>query len=104
MSPRKSRPQRPTSGWSPTMERRAADRDGKQVKCLIASEGHLWMRGYYDRLPKPVRARLAESPHNICAACLTEETERVAARLGKKLSVAIYLAVIAAIERKLQED
>jgi hypothetical protein len=40
------------SGWSPTMEQRA-DLDGRQVKCLIASEGHTWMRSYFDRLPSP---------------------------------------------------
>src|SRR6476620_4526394 len=28
--------------WTPTMEQRAG-LEGRQVKCLIASEGHLWM-------------------------------------------------------------
>ena len=37
------------AGWTPTMEQRA-DLEGRQVKCLIASEGHLWMRNYFDRL------------------------------------------------------
>lgn len=83
------------------MERRA-DRDGKQVKCLIASGGHLWMRGYFDRLPAAVRRRLAESPFNLCAACLTEEAEYVAAaqRL-KQPTISVYLDVIDMIEQKL---
>jgi hypothetical protein len=28
--------------WTPTMEQRAG-LEGRQVKCLIASEGHLWI-------------------------------------------------------------
>jgi hypothetical protein len=89
------------AGWTPNMEQRA-DRDGKQVKCLIASEGHIWMRGYFDRLPSPVRRRLANSVHNICPACLSEEAEREAAtqRL-KQPTISVYLDVISAIERKL---
>jgi hypothetical protein len=89
------------AGWTSNMERRA-DRDGKQVKCLIASGGHLWMRGYFDRLPAAVRRRLAESPFNLCAACLTEEAEYVAAaqRL-KQPTISVYLDVIDMIEQKL---
>jgi len=91
------------AGWTPNMEQRA-DRDGRQVKCLIASEGHVWMRSYFDRLPPPVRRRLAGSPHNICSACCTEEAERMAAVQGlRRPNVAIYLAVIRAIEQKLRE-
>jgi hypothetical protein len=33
-----------------------------------------------------------------------EDAHKVAARLGKKLSVEIYVAVIAAIERKLEGE
>jgi len=89
------------SSWSPTMEQRA-DLDGRQVKCLIASDGHLWMRGYFDRLPSPVRRRLADSMHNICAACMSEEAQRVAqARRLRRPTLSIYFAVIDAIERKL---
>jgi hypothetical protein len=89
------------SGWTPNMERRAA-REDRQVKCLIASGGHLWMRGYYDKLPPPVRRRLADSRHNICPACMEEEAEAAARFRGLRCStVAIYLAVIAAIERRL---
>jgi hypothetical protein len=83
------------------MEQRA-DSDGRQVKCLIASEGHLWMRDYFDRFPSAVRRRLAESPFNICPACMSEEAERMAAtqRL-KRPTLSVYLGVIAVIERKL---
>src|SRR5262245_32199925 len=90
-----------SSAWTPTMEQRA-ERDDRQVKCLIASAGHLWMRGYFDRLPPPVRARLANATFNICPACLTEEAWRAAAtqRL-RRPTTAIYLAVIQAIEGKL---
>ena len=36
--------------WTPIMEQRA-DLEGRQVKCLIASGGHLWMQGYFDQFP-----------------------------------------------------
>jgi hypothetical protein len=72
---------------------------GRQVKCLISSEGHVWMP-YFDRLPPLVRRRLAESRHNICAACLTIETERRAT----KPKVATFLRVLAEIERQLDAD
>src|SRR5262245_7477449 len=90
-------------GWSPGMEQRA-DRNGRQVKCLIASEGHLWMRGYFDRLPSPVRRRLAGSRHNICPACMSEEAQTAArSQRLKQPTLAIYFAVIELIERKLDE-
>jgi hypothetical protein len=53
-------------GWTPTLGQRLTDPEARQVKCLIASEGHLWMRGCFDRLPPVVRRRLAErrpAPH-----------------------------------------
>ena len=81
--------------WTPTMEQRA-DLEGRQVKCLIASEGHLWMRDYFDRFPSVVRRRLAESAFNICPACMDEEQ-----RKETKPSVSTYFRVIEAIERKL---
>ena len=90
------------TGWKPGIEGRAVDDKGRQVKCLIASEGHQWMRSYYDRLPTPVRRRLAESSFNVCAACLTEEAERVASvcRL-RRPTIAVFLEVLASIERAL---
>jgi hypothetical protein len=84
------------------MEQRAK-LEGRQVKCLIASEGHLWMQGYFDRLPSVVRRRLAESAFNICPACMDKEAQ-MAARQRKetKPSVGTYLIVIKTIEQKLK--
>ena len=88
------------ANWTPAMEQRAA-LEGRQVKCLIASEGHLWMRGYFDRLPSFVRRRLAESAFNICPASMDEEAQ-TAARRRKETnpSVGTYLLVIKTIEQK----
>ena len=88
--------------WTPTMEQRAG-LEGRQVKCLIASEGHLWMEDYYDRLPRAVRQRLAASPFNICAACLDIEVkEQARQRRESNPTPAAYLVAIAQIERKLR--
>ena len=59
------------------MEQRA-DLEGQQVKCLIASGGHLWMQGYFDRIPSVVRRRLAKSAFNICPACTDKEAHAAA--------------------------
>jgi hypothetical protein len=82
------------------MEQRA-DLEGRQVKCLIASEGHLWMKSYFDRLPSAVRRRLSESNFSICPACLNEEARRTA---RGRPTVSTYFAVIETIERKLSEE
>jgi len=88
--------------WTPTMEQRAG-LEGRQVKCLIASEGHLWMQHYYDRFPGAVRRRLAASPFDICPACMDEEVRREAHQRGEtKPSITTYFTVIAQIERKLR--
>lgn len=44
-----------------------------QTKCWIATGGHIWMRGYYDTLPRTVRQRLRDAPFNLCPACLVTE-------------------------------
>src|SRR5262249_30940329 len=89
--------------WTPTMEQRAA-LEGRQVKCLIASEGHLWMAIYFDRFPSAVRRRPAESDFNICPACMDEEVRMKADRRHEaKPSIATYFAVIAAIEQRLNK-
>src|SRR6516165_9700087 len=86
------------ANWTPAMEQRAA-LEGRQIKCLIASEGHLWMRGYFDRFPSAVRRQLAESAFNICPACLDEEAHTGARqREETKPSVGTYLLVIKTIE------
>ena len=88
------------AGWTPTMEQRA-NLDGRQVKCLIASQGHFWMKGYFDRLPTAVRRRLAESNFNICPACMDEEARRTA---RGRPTISMYFAMIETIERKLREE
>jgi hypothetical protein len=89
------------AGWAPNMERRSAFED-QQTKCLIASAGHEWMVGYFDRLPAAVRRRLASSHHNVCAACFTQEAERVAStRHLKRPTQTIFFEVLKAIEAKL---
>lgn len=92
------------SGWSPKMEQRA-EREDRQVKCLIASGGHLWMRGYFGRLPPAVRRRLAEGRFNICPACMSEEADRAARARGlRRPTIRIYFEVISAIEKKLEQS
>jgi hypothetical protein len=55
-----------------------------------------------DRLPAAVRRRLAESLFNICAACISEEVQRVAAaQCLKRPILSVYFVVIDTIERKL---
>jgi transcription elongation factor Elf1 len=71
----------------------------RQIKCLTASRGHLWMRDYYDRLPASVRRRLAQSEYNICAACMDIEAHRIAKGTP---SIEVYNRVIDAIERELR--
>ena len=89
--------------WTPTMEQRA-DLEGRQVKCLIASEGRLWMQGYFDRSPSIVRRRLAESAFNICPACMDKEAHAAARqRKETKPSEGTYFRAIEAIERKLKQ-
>ena len=83
-------------GWTPMLGQRLTDPDARQVKCLTADAGHVWMPSY-DRLPPVVRRRLANSPFNICAACMDIEFRR----MGRKPTVAVYFAVIEAIEKKL---
>jgi hypothetical protein len=78
------------------MGQRAKAEDAKQVACLIQDAGHMWM-DYHDRLPAAVRRRLAESRHNICAACLTLEAKRRAATPN----IATFLRVLAEIEHQI---
>jgi hypothetical protein len=85
------------AGWTPTMEQIGRSLEGRQVKCLTADEGHVWM-GSFDRLPPIVRRRLAQSPFNICAACMDIEAHRAAPHP----TVEVYFAVIEAIERRLR--
>lgn len=91
------------AGWTPTMEQRAG-LEARQVKCLLASEGDLWMRDYFDRLPPVIRHRLAESRFNICPACMDEEAHRKASQCGEnRPSISTYLTVIDLIEQELAQ-
>jgi hypothetical protein len=49
------------------------DDEINQTFCLHATGGHLWMEGYFDRMPLAVRRRLRDSPFNLCAWCLEIE-------------------------------
>jgi hypothetical protein len=78
------------------------DPEGRQVHCLVADEGHLWIH-YLDDLHPAVRQRLAESPFNICPACLVIfEVPKVAKRLKKAPTVGLFCAVIDQIEQELR--
>lgn len=90
------------SGWRADLPQRRG-RDEKQVLCLTADAGHVWIH-CYDRLPPPVRRRLAESVFNICPACMDIEAHRTATARGlSRPTIRIYFRVIEAIERKLNE-
>jgi hypothetical protein len=86
------------------MEQRVDDEQGRQVKCLTADAGHVWMPSF-DRLPAAVRRRLAESEFNICPACMDIEARRVACAGNEcRPSIDTYFAVIEAIEQMLTEE
>ena len=80
---------------------RGRDEQGKQVKCLTADEGHIWMPSY-DRLPPAVRQRLSQSRFNICPACADIAARKLAGERKTKLSLTIYFQTIAAIEREIE--
>lgn len=67
-----------------------------QTKCLINSEGHLWMDNYFDTLPAAVRRRLRNSPFNLCPACLALEVLPEVRR--KHPNYSAEKALLAAIE------
>jgi hypothetical protein len=69
--------------------------EGKQVKCLISDEGHVWI-GAYDTMSSRVRSRLANSPFNICPACLRGE-------VGRRATDADYFRCIEIVEQELRK-
>jgi hypothetical protein len=75
--------------------KRMAKLDGRQVRCTTFDEGSVWIHGL-DKLPLPVRRRLANSRFNICPTCCAIDTRR-----NGTPTLALYFAVIAAIERTL---
>jgi len=81
------------------------DDDVNQTFCLIATGGHLWMKGYYDRFPPRVRQRLRESRYNLCPACLeTEILPKVQTRFPKYTREAALLAAIVVMELQLEKQ
>jgi hypothetical protein len=78
--------------------------DMNQTKCWIATEGWMWMRSYFDRLPLPVRRRLQSSPFNLCPACLvTKFMPKVHARHPGYSKTRALLAAIEVMETQLQK-
>jgi len=75
--------------------KRMAVLDGRQVRCTTFDEGSVWIHGL-DKLPPPVRRRLANSHFNICPTCVAMDTRR-----NGKPTITLYLTVIEAIERAL---
>jgi hypothetical protein len=71
-------------------------REGKQIKCLNALDGHTRMVGH-DPLSPKVRSRLANSPFNICAVCLSNE-------VGFGATDPDYFRCIQIIEGKLRSQ
>ena len=78
--------------WS---SKRMAVLDGRQVRCTTFDEGAVWIHGL-DKLPPPVRRRLANSRFNICPTCVLQDARRNGAP-----TIKLYFAVIEAIERVL---
>lgn len=80
--------------WS---SKRMAVLDGRQVRCTTFDEGSVWIHGL-DKLPPPVRRRLANSRFNICPTCVAMD-----ARRNGRPTITLYFAVIEAIERVLDQ-
>ena len=76
--------------------RRMAVLDGRQVKCCTYDAGARWIHAI-DKLPLPVRRRLANSRFNICPTCVAMDTRR-----NGTPTLKLYFAVIEAIERTLE--
>jgi hypothetical protein len=67
--------------------------DENQTRCWIASGGHVWMRGYFDKLPLPVRQRLRDSSFNLCPACLLTKFLPKVSRRGQSRQQALFAAI-----------
>jgi hypothetical protein len=76
-----------------------------QTFCLIATGGHLWMRGYFDDLPPAVRRRLREAPFNICPACLqTEVLPKVRSQHPEYSRERALMAAIEVMEKQVRSS
>jgi hypothetical protein len=89
------------AGWRAGMELECDDRRGQQVYCLTQDPGLEWIDAF-DDLPPPVRSRLAQSRYNLCPTCVGLEAAQAAGR-RRRPSIAIYLAVITAIEQAISD-
>ena len=78
--------------------------DENQNVCLYATEGHLWMRKWYDPLPPSVRRRLQNSPYNLCAWCLVLEILPKVRKRYRGLSKEKALLVAVAVMEKMTEQ
>jgi hypothetical protein len=84
----------------------------EQVKCLNGWEGTTWMKSHFDKLPAPARRRLANSRHDICAACMMRDAYLATGKSAadayyatrKQPSVQEYFEVIEAIERAMDKS
>jgi hypothetical protein len=75
-----------------------------QTKCWIATEGHIWMEGYFDTLPLSIRRRLRDSQFNLCPACLvTEFLPKVRLRHSGYSRVQALFAAIEVMESQLRK-
>jgi hypothetical protein len=76
----------------------------EQIHCWISSEGHLWMRGYFDTLPSAVRQRLRQSPFNICPACLvTKFAPKISKIKGSRQPERALFAAIEVMEAQVRK-
>lgn len=78
--------------------------DKFQGLCLQNLTGSLWMKGHHDSLPKLVRERLANSPFNICAACVIDEANHRAYRKRASPILQDYLGVIEEFEEQIRQE
>jgi hypothetical protein len=67
-----------------------------QTKCLINTNGHVWMKDFFDTLPRAARQRLRSSPFNLCPACLVLEV--LSKVKAKQRGLSHERALLAAIE------
>jgi hypothetical protein len=80
-----------------------SDNDVLQTKCWISTEGHMWMEGFYDELPRAIRRRLQVSMFNLCPACLVTKFMPQVRRQHPGLSgEAALLRAIEAMEAELR--
>lgn len=76
-----------------------------QTRCWIATEGHIWMKDYFDTLPVAVRQRLRSSPFNICPACLvTIFAPKVQAKHPRLAHERALLAAIDLMESEVRKE